>query len=164
MKLFIDPTVVLVSTRCEEAVIERLDPERRAGTISVDGRDTTRLPFLLEPRPGAEFAYEGARNKLVNLRIGQNDGPRVTFVVPGDVVTGEDCYSGGDGGLAGRQGQLLRLSGWINVESRLTVGCAGAVLSYLQRRRATAYLPGDPASSALFRITIVEMFSLSGSM
>lgn len=144
--------------------MECLDPERRAATLSVDGRDTTHLPYPLEYRPSADFAYEPARNKLVTLRIGQDDGPRVSFTIPGDVVSGEDQQSGGDTGSLGRQGQLLRLSGWINVESRVTVGCAGAVLAYLQRRRATAYLPGDQDSSAMFRITTVEMFSLKDSM
>ena len=40
------------------------------------------------------------------------------------------------------------------------VGCAGALLSYLQRRRAAAYLPGDEAAHMMFRITALEMFSL----
>lgn len=168
MKLFIDPTVVLISTRCNDEVVNRLDPEMRNARASVDGRNTdqTRLPYLLECRPGAEFGYENARNKLVNLRIGQHDGPLVTFVVPGDVVTDHHDHgaNGTEAGLVGRQGQLLRLSGWINIESRTTVGCAGAVLSYLQRRRATAYLPGDQAATATFRVKTVEMFTLSDSM
>lgn len=167
MKLFIDPTVVLVSTKCDEEVFTRLDPEARNFRMSVDGRsnDQTRLPYLLECRPNAEFSYESARDKLVNLRIDQPDGPNITYVVPGDIVTYEDEHSGGgEDSFAGRQGQLLRLSGWINMESRLTVGCAGAVLTYLQRRRATAFLPGDRAAAAMFRVSTIEMFSLSGSM
>ncbi|KAK0837511.1 hypothetical protein LTR02_011671 [Friedmanniomyces endolithicus] len=166
LKLFIDPTVVLVSTRCDEEVINRLDPESRNPSASADGRSTdqTRLPYMLECRPGAEFGYDSARNKLVNLRLGQQGGPRVTFVVPGDVTAEHENFNNLDAGSAGRQGQLLRLSGWINVESRTTVGCAGAVLSYLQRRRTTSYLPHDQASAGMFRIATVEMFSLSGSM
>lgn len=166
MKVFIEPTLVLVSTKCDDEVFNRLDPEMGSPRASVDGRagDQTRLPYLLECRPNSEFGYESARNKLVNLRIGQPDGPNVTFVVPGDILGHEHDCMGGDAGFAGRQGQLLRLAGWINLESRLTVGCAGAVLSYLQRRRTTAYLPGDEAATAMFRISTVEMFSLSGSM
>ena len=166
VKTFVDPTVVLVSSKCDDEVFGRLDPEMRNPRASVDGRsgDQTRLPYLLESRPSTEFGYDAARNKLVNLRIGQPGGPNVTFVGPGDIVAHEDNPTGGDTGFAGRQGQLLRLSGWINMESRLTVGCAGAVLSYLQRRRVTAYLPGDQASAAMFRVATVEMFSLSGSM
>jgi DNA mismatch repair protein MSH5 len=165
VKLFIDPTVVLVSTKCEDEVVHRLDPETKDPRASVDGRgDQTRLPYLLDFRPSSEFGYDGARNKLVNLRIGQPDGPNVTFVVPGDIVTHDVEFTGAEAGFAGRQGQLLRLAGWINMESRLTVGCAGAVLSYLQRRRTTSYLPGDQAARSMFRVSTVEMFSLSGSM
>ncbi|KAI7321938.1 hypothetical protein KC315_g8978 [Hortaea werneckii] len=166
LKLFVDPTVILVSTKCTEDVLDRLDPEMREQRASVDGRSTdqTHLPYLLECRPGAEFSYDAAMNKLVNLRIGQQGGPRVTFVVPGDVITEQEDCNDPNAEFIGRQGQLLRLSGWINTESRATVGCAGAVLSYLQRRRSTAYLPGDTSSSSMFRITTVEMFSLSGSM
>jgi len=166
VKLFIDPSVVLLSTKCEDAVYERLDSETRNARASVDGRsgDQTRLPYLLESRPNAEFGYDAARNKLVNLRIGQPAGPNVTFVIPGDIVAHEDISASLEGGFAGRQGQLLRLSGWINMESKITVGCAGAVLSYLQRRRVTTYLPGDQAAAGMFRVATVEMFSLSGSM
>ncbi|KAI7088979.1 hypothetical protein KC356_g2889 [Hortaea werneckii] len=166
LKLFVDPTVVLVSTKCSEDVLDRLDPEMRDQRASVDGRSTdqTHLPYLLECRPGAEFGYDAAMNKLVNLRIGQQGGPRVTFVVPGDVVTEQEDCNDPNAEFIGRQGQLLRLSGWINTESRATVGCAGAVLSYLQRRRSTSYLPGDTNSSSMFRVTTIEMFSLSGSM
>ncbi|KAI6871989.1 hypothetical protein KC338_g2308 [Hortaea werneckii] len=166
LKLFVDPTVILVSTKCPEDVLDRLDPEMRDQRASVDGRSTdqTHLPYLLECRPGAEFSYDAAMNKLVNLRIGQQGGPRVTFVVPGDVITEQEDCNDPNAEFIGRQGQLLRLSGWINTESRATVGCAGAVLSYLQRRRSTSYLPGDASSSLMFRITTVEMFSLSGFM
>ncbi|KAI7369629.1 hypothetical protein KC354_g1789 [Hortaea werneckii] len=166
LKLFVDPTVILVSTKCSEDVLDRLDPEMRDQQASVDGRSTeqTHLPYLLECRPGAEFGYDAAMNKLVNLRIGQQGGPRVTFVVPGDVVTEREDCNDPNAEFIGRQGQLLRLSGWINTESRATVGCAGAVLSYLQRCRSTSYLPGDTNSSSMFRVTTIEMFSLSGSM
>jgi DNA mismatch repair protein MSH5 len=167
VKLFIDPTVVLVSTRCNEELINRLDPEMANGRGSVAGErngDTTRLPYLLECRPNAEFGYDTSRKKLVNLRIGQRDGPRVTFVVPGDILPQTGSRAADDYEQPDRQGQLLRLSGWINLESRLTVGCAGAVLSYIQRRRATSYLPGDGDASGMFRVGTIEMFSLSESM
>lgn len=165
LKLFVDPTVILTSTKCNEEAIGRLDPEVRNPQASIDGRgDQTRLPYLLECRPSAEFGYDSARNKLVGLRIGQRGGPTVTYVVPGDVVTHDEDLNEVDGGFAGQQGQLLRLSGWINLESKATVGCAGAILSYIQRRRATTYLPGDQDSESLFRIGTVEMFSLRDSM
>jgi DNA mismatch repair protein MSH5 len=100
----------------------------------------------------------------------------MTFAVPGDVVAAEGEIVDEDVGL---QDQLLRLAGWIDIESRLTVslqannqgcpnshqiGCAGAVLSYLQRSRANIYLPGDAAAHRMFRISTMEMFSLRDTM
>ncbi|TKA64558.1 hypothetical protein B0A49_08259, partial [Cryomyces minteri] len=141
-----------------------MEDVRFGGVDIIDTCDQFRLPYLLEVRPSSEFQYEGAKNKLVNLRIGTESGPRVTFIVPGDAHAGEDNYGAGDRGFTGREEQLLRLSGWIDIESRLTVGCAGAVLTYLQRRRAAGYLPRDDNASAMFRVSTIEMFSLSGSM
>jgi DNA mismatch repair protein MSH5 len=166
LKLFIDPTVILVPTRCQAETIDRLDPDLRTPSGSAQGghRDATRLPYLLECRPNAEFGYESARNKLVNLGIGQQGGPSVTYITPGDVVHDEHVFEGDEARLVGKQGALLRLAGWINMDSRLTVGCAGAAISYLQRRRATAHFPGDRGANAMFRIDSLAMFSLKGNM
>ncbi|KAK4993873.1 chaperone ATPase hsp78 [Elasticomyces elasticus] len=180
LKLFIDPTVILVSTRVDDEVINHLDPETRnrspaenrsmyVGYVSkacadLGAGDQFRLPYLLEVRPSSEFAYTAAKTRLVNLNIGSDEGPSVTFVVPGDILAGEEGHLNSERGLAGRQARQLRLAGWIDIDSRLTVGCAGAVLTYLQRRRAAGFLPGDEHANQLFRISTVEMFSLSGSM
>ena len=67
-------------------------------------------------------------------------------------------------GFTRDQGLMLRLAGWIDLESRLTVGCVGAVLNYLQRKRAAEYLPGDRAAELAFRVTEIQMFSLDGTM
>lgn len=164
VKLFIEPTVILVSTKCNEEAINRLDPELRTQRASVDARsDQTRLPYLLECRPNAEFGYESGKVKLANLHIGLPDGPTVTYVVPGDVVANDD-FPAHEDEKSGRQCAILRLAGLVNMDSRITVGCAGAVLSYLQRRKATTFLPGDRDAEAMFRIATVEMFSLGGSM
>ena len=166
VKLFIDPTVVIASTKCNYDALDRLDPAFRNPSPSSDGRssDQTRLPYLLDCRPNTEFGYESARKKLINLRIGQVGGPNVTYVVPGDVVTqGLDNQENATSST-GRQEHLLRLSSWINTESRLTVGCAGAVISHLQRRRALMLLPGDPNAVNMFPVRSIEMFSLSAFM
>lgn len=164
MKLHIQPTVVLLSTKVDEDVIARLDPEgTRGGSVAGD-HDRFGLPYALDIRPSAEFNYEAAKNKLMNLRIGSDVGPRVTFITPGDAIAHGGFDEDVDDDLVGRQGKLLRLSGWIDVDSRITVGCAGAVLTYLQRRKAVEYLPGDRNASLAFRISTIEMFSLSGTM
>ncbi|KAI5240609.1 hypothetical protein E4T42_08313 [Aureobasidium subglaciale] len=133
--MFIDPTIILVSSKLDDSVLDRLDPERK------------------NMGDGDSNAYD------------HEDGPKVTFTTPGDVVIGRDEGYIADGdAFETRQGQLLKLAGWIDVESRVTVGCSGAVLAYIHRKRAATFLPGDAAARAMHRISTIEMFTLAGSM
>ncbi|CAN9167596.1 unnamed protein product [Alternaria alternata] len=161
LRTFIEPTVILVSTKIDDKLIERFDPEAANADYAHSDNDQFRLPFILEVRPPNEFSYEVGKNKLVSLRLGLEHGTRVSFRVPGEIVPMDHLD---EEGTIGQQGQLLRLAGWVDLESRSTVGCAGALVSYLQRRRAVAYLPGDHAAYLVFRIATLEMFSLRETM
>jgi DNA mismatch repair protein MSH5 len=86
--------------------------------IGVD--DTFRLPYSLDIRQSKEFNYESSKTKLINLRLGENDGPSVRFTIPGDVVA-EGTHGEADDGGAGRHEHLLRLSGWVDLDCALTV-------------------------------------------
>jgi DNA mismatch repair protein MSH5 len=44
------------------------------------------------------------------------------------------------------------------------VGCAGAILSYISRRKNIDYLPNDGAALVAFRTRTIEMFTLSDHM
>ena len=90
----------------------------------------------------------------------------------------------GDISGGSRQGRMLRLGASINTSSCLTVrmpaygtytsskpltrssqmGCAGAILSDLQRRRSLQFLPDDPEALCAFGVRKIEMFSLFNSM
>jgi hypothetical protein len=74
-------------------------------------------PYILEIRPSSEFSYDAARVKLVNLKIDSDAGPQINYTIPGDAVL-ENLYEAGN---TGRQAKLLRLSAWIDMDSRLTV-------------------------------------------
>lgn len=84
--------------------------------------------------------------------------------MPGEDTVYEEYGDGYETGFSGHQGKLLRLSGWIDLDSQISVGCAGAVLTCLQRRRAVQYLPGDEDASRAFRISAIELFTLDGIM
>lgn len=144
-------------------MLDKLDPERRN---MGDGDSTAYgMPALCSARPMSEFSYDSARSRLVNLKLGHEDGPRITFMTPGDLTAeSNEDYAAGDTAVESRQGQLLRLAGWIDVDSRVTVGCAGAVLAYIHRKRAATFLPGDVAAQTMHRISTIEMFTLAGSM
>ena len=75
-----------------------------------------------------------------------------------------DYDDGNEVGCTSRQGRLLRVSAYIDMESRLTVGCAGALLTYIGRRKAVEYLPNDADAVGSFRISTIEMFSLKEQM
>ncbi|KAF2198323.1 hypothetical protein GQ43DRAFT_465698 [Delitschia confertaspora ATCC 74209] len=165
LKVYIEPTVILISTKSDDTILDRLDPEAATRRSDYDLTSIDyqfHLPFVLELRPPSEFSYEAAKSKLENLRLGDDNAPGLTFVVPGEAPITQNFEDGITS--AGQQGQLLRLSGWVDLESRLTVGCAGALLSYLQRRRAAAFLPGDEAAHLLFRISSLGMFTLRNTM
>ncbi len=102
--------------------------------------------------------------KLVNLEsaISRNDG--TTFFVPGDASTLEDDQDHENFGSTNRQGKLLRLSSWIDFENRVGIGCMGAILTHLQRRRAADYLPDDPDAQWAFRVRSLEMVTLQNTM
>jgi hypothetical protein len=118
LRMFIDPTVVLVSTKIDDTVIDRFDPDAKSGGSLSRDNDQFRLSFLLEIRPPGEFYYETAKGKLVNLHLGEQDGTRVTFNVPRELATYDHVNE--ESG-AGQQGQLLRLAGWVDMESRVAV-------------------------------------------
>lgn len=122
------------------------------------------LPYQVDIRPSQEFSYEGAKTKLINLEstIARNDN--TTFLVPGDPSTYEDERDHENFGSTNRQGKLLRLSSWIDFENRVGVGCMGAVLTHLQRRRAVNYLPDDPDAQWAFRVRNLDMLTLKNTM
>jgi DNA mismatch repair protein MSH5 len=109
VRVYIDPTVVLVSTRIDDTAIEVLESL---------AEDRFSLPFLLEVRPPGEFAFDTAKGKLATLRLANTYVPQVNFVVPSDPgPLGEESLED----APGQQNRLLYLGGLIDLESRLTV-------------------------------------------
>ncbi|KAG9727287.1 hypothetical protein KCU73_g12671, partial [Aureobasidium melanogenum] len=163
LKIFIEPTIILVSSKLDDTVLDKLDPDRRN---MGDGDSTAYgMPALCSPRPASEFSYGSARNRLAGLKLDHEDGPKITFVTPGDLIAeSNEEHIAGDAAVESRQGQFLRLAGWIDVDSKVTVGCAGTILAYIHRKRAATFLPGDVAAQAMHRISTIEMFTLAGSM
>ncbi|KAL8885773.1 MAG: hypothetical protein Q9215_006422 [Flavoplaca cf. flavocitrina] len=165
LKLHAQPTVILLSTKSDENVCTYLDPARgNVESAAEEAAEESTSPYLLEVRPSPEFGFEPAKAKLINIRLATDTVPHMAFVTPGDAESYDDFVESSEPDYTGKQGKLLRLSGIVDLESRLTVGCAGAVLTYLQRRKAVVYLPGDVPAQPAFRVSAIEMFSLDGVM
>lgn len=126
--------------------------------------DRFRLPYSLEIRPSQEFNYETGKNKIISSPLLSATGTHISFITPGGAEDhgSDDHWNEAD--YTSNQGKLLRCSTKFDIESRLTIGCAGAVITLLQRRKARGNLPGNVDSSSTFRISAIEVFSLSGIM
>ena len=68
-----------------------------------------------------------------------------------------------DMGFSLTEGRLLHMSSSVDMENPVTIGCAGAILNYLQRRRAAGASIG-PLDDSPFKIRCLEMFSLQDVM
>ena len=136
VRVFVDPTIVIISTKMDDLVYHGLDPEGRGDASDSGGSksmqksirirafltmadDQFRLPFLLEVRPPSEFSYRTAKGTLAGLRLGGEHAFRRNFIVPADVVLAEPAYA--EEVIPGKQGRMLHLSGLIDMESPLTV-------------------------------------------
>ena len=153
--LHAQPTMILLSSRIDESVEAHLNPSQQDHS-----------PYVLEIRPSPEFKYDGGKQRLVDIQSKAAHSSGMELAVPGDDDDHHKC--GGpsrlDPGFTRRQANLLRLSASVDLDSRLSIGCAGAVLIYLQRRRAVQYLPGNTDADASFRITALETFALNAMM
>ena len=135
-----------------------------AYTIGALTGDQFALPYVLEIRPSLEFDYDTAKSKLMDLHHFANGSSEVSFISPADNDPYSDYGGDNDPGHTGRQGQLLRLSASIDMESRLTIGCAGALLTYMARRKAVEYLPADINAKDSFWVSTLQMFTLKDTM
>ena len=124
-----------------------------------------RTPYIIELRPSVEFNYEAGKSKLASIRLPSDVELQSTMITPDNNSYHHDEYEDQpEPGRTGRFGKLLRLSGRVDLESRLTIGSCGAVLTYLSRRKAVQFLPGDLAADLAFRVSTIEMFNLDNTM
>ena len=100
----------------------------------------------------------------MNAYANIEDVATLSFVTPGDFGSHEFQDRGDGFDSAGQLGILLKLSAKVDMESSVSIGCAGAVLTYVQRRRAAEPLPRNAADKGMFRISVIEMFNLKDTM
>ncbi|PYH39873.1 MutS family protein MSH5 [Aspergillus neoniger CBS 115656] len=151
------PTVLLISPRVDPNNLqERPWDEKISNTHSY-------VPYQLDVRPSQEFNYSNAKNKLIALEISSRHEHRIKFFVPHSGLVDGEQLDTENLDLTLQEGKLLHVSGSIDMENTVTIGCAGAILAYLQRRRASMSILNEGASR-VFGVSSVEMFTLSGSM
>ncbi|PWY89766.1 DNA mismatch repair protein Msh5 [Aspergillus heteromorphus CBS 117.55] len=148
------PTVLLISPRVDHNSLQ----ERRA--TEQDSDTHSYLPYQLDVRPSQEFNYANAKNKLVALEISSRHEQRIRFLVPHNGLVDNEQMDAESMDLTLQEGKLLHMSASIEMENTVTIGCAGALLAYLQRRKTSIAASSD----SVFRVSFVEMFCLTGTM
>ncbi|KAI1265648.1 muts domain V-domain-containing protein [Xylariaceae sp. FL1019] len=161
--LHTQPTTILMSSRAPEILATCLS--RNAQGVN-GNRGDLQGAYILRNLNSSDFRFEAGRQKLLSLDFGMDARPSMLYTTVVDDTSFEaDPSTVHEGGPEGsKHNQLMRLATSINIDSKITVGCAGAVLGDIQRRKTAQYLPNDLDALVAFRVRSVEMFSLFNSM
>ena len=119
------------------------------------------LPYQIEIRPTPEFSSSNAESKLLALHISSKHEQRIRFFVPHNGLAGPEEVDPEEMGFTLQEGRLLHISSSVDMENAVTIGCAGAILTYLQRRRAVV---PSPLEGNEYRIRALQMFNLRDTM
>ncbi|ROW11409.1 hypothetical protein VMCG_01390 [Cytospora schulzeri] len=157
--LHVEPTTVLVSIRGPDNLVEFLESGAQDSLGNRNQEGGICGAYILRTVGSVEFGYESAKSHLMNLNLDSLSPQTMHF----NTVLGNEAE--GEGDMTGqRHGKLMRLATWIDLDSRFSIGCAGAVLGDVQRRKAAEYLPNDTDARFAFRFRSIEMFTLQNSM
>ncbi|CAG8943853.1 unnamed protein product [Penicillium salamii] len=152
----IKPTVVLAPPRVD------LDPHNPSQSLAQEDVSSTYLPYQIDVRPTAEFSYSNAESKILALDLSSTHEDRIRFFVPQNGLAGPEEVASEEMGFTLREGRLLHISSSVDMENPVTIGCVGAILTYLQRRRAVA--PTVLEETSEYRIRALQMFNLDDTM
>ncbi|THC97543.1 hypothetical protein EYZ11_002966 [Aspergillus tanneri] len=133
------------------------------GTEIIDTSSTSYLPYQIDVRPSQEFSFANAMSKLVALEIASKHEQDIRFLVPHAGLVDPDQLDVECLDFTLQEGRLLHMAGSIETQNSVTVGCAGAIITHLQRRRATMSTSAN-STSEYFPINSIDMLSLSGTM
>ncbi|KAK0672811.1 putative muts protein 5 [Cercophora samala] len=150
--LHMEPTSVLISNRAADTLVQFLEQSAQR----FDDNETLRTdkgPYILRHLASAQFDYDTARELLTSVDT-VSDEPQEPdpLQVQSGVEEPMQCIG------SSRHINLVRLGRTINMESHLSVGCAGAVLTDLERRRAVEEESGSGEEGRTpFRVKHIKM-------
>ncbi|KAL4958995.1 MutS family protein MSH5 [Aspergillus stella-maris] len=154
--LQIKPTILLTSTRVDYFSRDAQQGEQEKGTRPY-------LPYQLDVRPSQEFNPSNAKNKLVALDISSKHEERFRFLVPHNGLVDTDQLDTEHLDFTLEEGRHLHMGSSLDLENKVTLGCAGAILTYLQRRRSSDLVSGG-ADTGLYQVASFELSTLDGTM
>ncbi|KAL4942324.1 hypothetical protein BDV06DRAFT_222261 [Aspergillus oleicola] len=154
--LQIKPTILMTSTRVDHFNLDRQQAEQENGARPY-------LPYQLDVRPSQEFNPLNAKTKLVALDISSKHEERFRFLVPHNGLVDTDQLGTEHLDFTPEEGRHLHMGSSLDLENGVTLGCAGAILTYLQRQRSSDLVSGGE-DTGLYQVASFEMSTLDGTM
>ncbi|KAI1047650.1 hypothetical protein LB505_013086 [Fusarium chuoi] len=151
----IQPTSLLVSARATSSFRDQL--ERIAASKGAS------RGVIFRGLQSSEFSIETAHERLVSLDSQALSATGIVFST-GIEEDGSEESIPGFSQPESQAFRQLRYGGCINMSSQVSVGCAGALLGDILRRRSAGFLPDGQVAGVLFRVADIRMFSLNTYM
>ncbi|KAK0656043.1 muts domain V-domain-containing protein [Cercophora newfieldiana] len=145
--LRVQPTTVIVPNRAPGNLVELL--ERDSQRLDDDASNPEKGSHILRHLASAEFDYENGRDVLANLDLEQATPDPIEVLPAGD--DSMNLFHSSD------HQKLVRLARRISLDSHLSIGCAGAVLGDIDRRRAAEASCLDPEEHSPFQVVSIRM-------
>ncbi|KAK3337311.1 muts domain V-domain-containing protein [Cercophora scortea] len=157
--LQIQPTTIIIPNRAPDVLVEFLEQDAQRFDDDAESNNELRGSYILRHLAAVEFDYDAAKESLVRADLGSSV-PASDHV---EVITadedGVDCIGSSD------HSKLVRLAGSVNINSHMAIGCAGAVLHDLTRRRATELQATDGVDAAIsFPVKSIKMITPTDTM
>ncbi|GAB1311213.1 hypothetical protein MFIFM68171_01423 [Madurella fahalii] len=153
--LHVQPTSIIIPKRAPGNLVEFL--ERDAHRFDDDGDSRSEQgSYVLRHVVSAQFDYDAGKEALGKLDL-EPFRPDPVHVFSSEEEPAE-CIS------SSSHNRLMRLAESINLDSCLSIGCVGAVLNDLERRRAAEHpMSGEEASTTLW-VRSIKMNSSTDTM
>ncbi|KAK5651755.1 hypothetical protein OQA88_11717 [Cercophora sp. LCS_1] len=147
--LKIQPTTVLIPNRAPGPLVELL--ERNAQRLDEESPSLHHGSYVLRHLVSMDFDYDIAKDMLAALDWGPPALERLKVFPPEDGSINDIGSS--------KHGKLMKVASCINIDSHVAIGCAGAVLGDLDRRRAAEDSLDDEEEVMPFRVRSVKMMT-----
>lgn len=185
LKVHVQPTVILISTRSDEKLEDHLSKDARG---IERGNEASKLRARLRPlallTPVLQMIYSAPTSLTpvlppnspqrrprsgCSVWISIVTGSHNSTLLLLDILWSELHQTRWVGKCDSLVGLILTVSSRCVDQYDLgryhanfaQIGCAGAVMEYIGRRKSIDYLPNDEAALVAFRIRSIEMFALS---
>lgn len=144
--LRVQPTTIIVPNRAPGPLIELL--ERDAHRLDKGESSGENGSYIFRHLGSAEFDYDTGREQLADLDLGPCP-PDALEVFPIEDIPAK-CIN------SSKHAKLTRLSESVNLDSLSSIGCGGAVLNDIERRRAVENSFPEDGGTATFRVKSIK--------